>query len=208
MEMKKIVVLLPSGKLFDHLFSLGIKPVCEGLNLEVSRPPVQLQNPPVLDQVHRRIRDADLIVADVSAGNASILYTIGYAQAIGKPLLLCAIAAEDFPLNAQLFEPIIHAARAEVLALELKSRLKSLWNTDAASLASMESGQSDPDKKARLEFESIFGDILKQHHHRHTGPISKESDTTFVLENNDMDLALVQDLARHARSMNMRLKLL
>lgn len=206
--MKKIVALLPAGRLFETLLSGGIRPVCEQLKLELHQPPIALQKQAAVEPLFRMLRDADLVLADVSAANSSVLFLAGFAQALGKPALYCSVAAEGFPLDYQALSPIIHAGQPEILATELRARLKQWLAPSAAVPSGDASAPGDPQAVIRQEFESIFADILKQHHHRHSGPIFKENENTFVLENNDMELALVQDLARHARSLNLRLKLL
>jgi hypothetical protein len=60
----------------------------------------------------------------------------------------------------------------------------------------------------RERFDAIFGDLLHEHGYAHRGALRLEGESTFVLEEQEMELALVQDLARRAKTHGVRLKLL
>jgi chorismate synthase len=105
--------------------------------------------------------------------------------------------------------PMIEAMTALVLIDHaLRQRAQCGWKEfeQIATPASARSNGAAPDPR-RL-FKSKFGDILSAHHHQHRGEIQMENETTFVLLNQDMDLALVQDLSRRAREIGFRLKLM
>jgi len=49
--------------------------------------------------IFSKIRDADLIVAEISSGSPNVLYEAGWAHAMGKPTLLLAEEAVDLPFD-------------------------------------------------------------------------------------------------------------
>lgn len=57
------------------------------------------------------IRDADLIVADVSRKNPNIMYDLGLAHGLGKPtiLLLDADAAGSMPFDLAAFQTVTYS---------------------------------------------------------------------------------------------------
>jgi chorismate synthase len=108
--------------------------------------------------------------------------------------------------------PIIEAMTALVLIDHaLRQRAQSGWTEFEKVVGqplALTPQYSAPAPDARRLFESKFGEILAAHHHQHRGSIELENETTFVLLNQDMDLALVQDLSRRARELGLRLKLM
>jgi hypothetical protein len=128
------------------------------------------------------------------------MYGAGYAHGVGKRVLFLTSHGEDFPFDKDRHPIIIYAGNLDFLRNELSKYL----HTGKTASAPPESASSN----GREKFAQIFGDILKQHHHEHRGEIEMENAKTFVLLNQDMDLALVQDLSRKARELGFRIKLM
>ncbi|MYW09788.1 hypothetical protein GT034_15680 [Streptomyces sp. SID2563] len=42
----------------------------------------------ITDQIHQRLETDDIVIADVSAGNANVMYELGYRNGTGKPVIL------------------------------------------------------------------------------------------------------------------------
>jgi hypothetical protein len=54
---------------------------------------------PTAHAIREQIAGIDMLVADVSGSNANVMLEIGFAQALGKPLLLLARDSADIPFN-------------------------------------------------------------------------------------------------------------
>ena len=201
-----IGVLMPTGRLFDRIFAEGIAPVCRELGSEAKRVEAQFSGSDKLSGVHDRIRQSDVIVADISARNPNVLYEVGFAHALGKRVILLSQAGEDLPFDQHGHPVIIYADNVEFLKNQLREKLQPKAKTEGVQEVPSSTGTNV--SNARRRFMDTFGDILQEHGYTHEGEVQLEGDKTFVLLNQEMDLALVQDLARRARSRRLRLKLL
>jgi len=198
--MKKVIALLPEGKLFDRLYSEAIVPAVEKANWSVERLSLECSSQSKFATVHRALENADIVIADLTGKNPNVMYLVGYAHGIGRKMLLIAQHLEDFPLD-KMHSVIGYAGDRAFLTTELEAFL-------ATGTVSAKEKTSDSGGSANEKFVSLFGDILSAHNYEHRGEIQMENPTTFVLLNQDMDLALVQALARRARELGLRLKLM
>jgi hypothetical protein len=195
-----IVALLPVGKLFDRVYEGAFKPLAREEELTFARVETEFSVERRLEAAQEEIRKADLVIGDLTGRNPNVMYLAGYAHGIGKRVLFVAEHGEDFPFDSQKHTPVIYAGNIEFLKEEVRSYLDGKKSADEPQC---------PDSIAgREKFLSLFGDILAAHGHKHEGEIYMENPGTFVLVNQDMDLALVQDLARRGRELRMRIKLL
>jgi hypothetical protein len=53
----------------------------------------------IMDQVWRGIRDAEVLVAELTTRNANVYYELGLAHALGKPVVLVAAEGEGVPFD-------------------------------------------------------------------------------------------------------------
>jgi hypothetical protein len=53
----------------------------------------------IMDQVWRGIRNAKVLVAELTTRNANVYYELGLAHALGKPVVLIAAKGEDVPFD-------------------------------------------------------------------------------------------------------------
>jgi hypothetical protein len=197
MKWARIVAILPVGKLFDRVFAEGIAPVARELKAECTRIMPEFSSAGVLGVICQKLEGTDLIVADITARNAHVMFLAGYAQGIGRELLFITQSAEDFPFDRSKFPPIVYGHDPAFLQVEFRAYLQ---------------GGTKPEKAqggdAREQFLATFGDLLKKYQHEHHGEIYLENPTTYVLVNQDMDLPLVQEMARRGRELGIRIKLM
>ena len=190
MEYSRIGVILPIGKVFDRIFSEGIVPTGLG---EIVRVSTELKDPNLQASL-AAIDSCTRIIADVTARNPNAMFLAGYARA-HKPVLYIGQYAEDFPFSD---EPLVYGGDTEFLRNALVARLSG--NADG----SISKSADDP----RAKFVSLFGDLLKKHGYEQTGPIEQNEHNVFTLVDQNMDLALVQDIARRGRELNIRVRLM
>ena len=146
---------------------------------------------------------ADLVVVDITGRNPNTLYLAGYAHGIGKPVLFLSQQGEDLPFDRARHEVLVYHANLDLLAKSLKSFMRK-----GAPVPQGDSAAAPGQADARARFQTIFGDIMTEHAAKHTGEIRMENDQTFVLVEQNLDLPVVQALARRARELGLRIKLL
>jgi hypothetical protein len=197
MKHVRIAAILPVGKLFDRIFAEGITTAAKEAGAQCVRVTPKFSPSGQLGAICQDIEAASLVIADITAQNPHVMFLAGYAQGIGRELLFLARHGENFPFNPARHAAIIYAGDTDFLKSELLAHLRG--NPKAA-------GTTVPD--AHKQFMETFGDLLKKHHHEHRGEIQLENPSTYVLLNQDMDLPLVQDLARRSRELGVRIKLM
>lgn len=75
---------------YDTLYSEVIKPICEHSGFSAIRGDEMATNSMILDDIILSIKNAAVVIADISPDNPNVFYEIGYAHAISKPtILLC-----------------------------------------------------------------------------------------------------------------------
>jgi hypothetical protein len=201
-----VAAVLPLGQLFDRVYLEAIVPCSTKLGQEAHRVPAVFSDRETLLKVQSELRDADWVIADLTARNPNVFYQVGYAHAAGKKVTLITQHGENMPLPESDHPVLIYAGNTAELLTLLRENLRQ----PQSSFASEDS--SNPpvtlSEVARDKFFSIFGDLLAEDGGAQCGKIYMENDKTFILENQELDLALVQALARRARELGLRLKLL
>jgi len=192
-----VAVLLPAGKLFELVFAEGIMPAATEAGKKVTLLNIQFTEEAVRTEMIEGLKRVERVIADVTGRNPNLMYGVGVADSVGKKVLLLAHHLEDLPFDRRVREVIAYAGDRQFLKTELAAYFRG--EADRT-----EGAYSDGQQK----FQEIFGEILTKHRYVHRGAIEMENPTTFVLLNQEMDLALVQDLARKARELGMRLKLM
>ncbi len=75
--------------------------------LDIERGDTKRLTRPIMEKVMAQIRDARLIIADITGANANVLYEVGLAHAQKKPILfLSQDSPEDAPIDVRHFDII------------------------------------------------------------------------------------------------------
>lgn len=56
----------------------------------------------------RAIREADVVIAEVTPVNANVFYELGYAHALGKPTVLLAERGQSLPFDVSGWRAIFY----------------------------------------------------------------------------------------------------
>ncbi len=191
---RKVVALLPEGKLFDWVFAEAMAPAVAEVGGSIVRQRLDLWNEIDRSALGHALKSAELVLADLTGNNAHVMYAVGWTQALGTRLLVVAHHLEDLPFAREGQEAIGYAGDRQFLKAELSAYLTA--------------DQTRPGESAKEKFLALFGDIMAKHGFEHRNEIKMENASTFVLLDQAMELALVQDLSRRARELGIRLKLM
>lgn len=94
---KTVFVIRDDNKAFEHVYELALKPIFQELKLEI------MESPDVFDKTSRyndywdKMREADLLLADVSKHNPGTLYLLGLCHGLGRSPLLIVEAENQLP---------------------------------------------------------------------------------------------------------------
>jgi len=93
----------------------------------------------IMNQVWDYIRHADAIVADVTGRNPNVLYEVGMAHALGKPVVLLLREDEPAPFDITAARRITYRVEdLSKLELELRAAFKALPKLPHGTLADLE----------------------------------------------------------------------
>jgi hypothetical protein len=197
-------VLLPLGKIYEAIYETVIRKWVQEMGGTVIRVAPEFSKADVREQSISQIAAATLLIADVTARNPHVHYLLGYADALEKKSILLAQQGEDFPFDLRSRPIVIYGSALLTLGEELR-RAWAGFDNFTPGVSAVE-GASSALSEPRQQFLSVFREILDQHGYVHQGRITREGENVFVIEDQEMPLALVQDLARRAKSSGYRLK--
>jgi len=94
---------------FDQLYEKVIKEQCEAFGYEVVRADEFYTPGHILDDITKSIREAALVIADVTPDNANVYYELGYAHGLGKQtILLCDKRREKLPFDISGYRTVFY----------------------------------------------------------------------------------------------------
>jgi hypothetical protein len=120
---KRVFVVMPFAKRFDDVYIIGIREVAEKLNLVVERADDIEHNNQILEVIQQKIRDYELIVADISTQNPNVFYEVGYAHAAGTPTIIVS-SDQKPPFDLQSFNQIFYESLVD-LRDKLEKRIRA-----------------------------------------------------------------------------------
>ena len=92
-------VMMPFGNRFDDVYRLGIAPAASENGLIALRADEMAGSGFILEQILSAIQQSRICVADLTGNNPNVLYEVGYAQAIRKPIVLLAGEGAQLPFD-------------------------------------------------------------------------------------------------------------
>lgn len=126
-------VAMPFMPSYDDVFFVGIRAAVRALHGEAVRVDQMMHGGDAVNETLRQIRRCDLLIADLSSGETDVLYELGYAHALKKPVVqLCSTPYEDLPFMVRNRETVPYTfGRTHLLVSELAvyiARLLGLRN--------------------------------------------------------------------------------
>jgi nucleoside 2-deoxyribosyltransferase len=92
-------VALQFGEPYDTLYRSVIKPKATKLGFEVVRIDEVNQPGIIFQDIQRKIEDAKVVIAEITAPNQNVYDEVGYAHALNKPTILLAQRGRDLPFD-------------------------------------------------------------------------------------------------------------
>ena len=92
-------VVMPFASLFEREYTRVIKPAVESLGLECVRGDEIYSEQSIVQDIWKSLRTCRVIVAELSGRNPNVMYEVGLAHALGKPIILLTRNQEDVPFD-------------------------------------------------------------------------------------------------------------
>ncbi|HLG13711.1 MAG TPA: hypothetical protein VJH03_04175 [Blastocatellia bacterium] len=101
---------------------------CKGVKMRGSRIDDTAFVGPITEKIHANIRLAEYVVADLTHERPNVYYEVGYANALGKPILLVAQAETSIHFDLHGYRTVLYRNYVE-LERALKAWLRELRRT-------------------------------------------------------------------------------
>lgn len=102
-------VMQPFASPFGGYFNSIFKPAVEQAGLQAIRADAEIFGTgKIMDQIWRGIRDATVLVAELTSKNPNVFYELGLAHALEKPVVLVTSNQEDVPFDLRHIRVILY----------------------------------------------------------------------------------------------------
>lgn len=96
---RKAFVIMPFRKSLNSYYPKIFRPALESEGYEVTRSDDLFLPRPIIEDIQESIRNADLILCEMTGRNPNVFYELGLAHAIGKPAILISNTRNDVPFD-------------------------------------------------------------------------------------------------------------
>lgn len=102
-------VVMQFSEQFNSLYTDVIRPTCEHFGYEVIRADDVYTSGLIIQDIAREIREASLVIADITPDNPNVFYEVGYAHGIGKTTILLSDRRRDkLPFDVSGFRTLFY----------------------------------------------------------------------------------------------------
>lgn len=108
-EKKKIFVMMPLRHEFEPVYALIRDAAAKILwDAEVFRIDVIIHIKPIIDTLYQSIERSDLLIFDLSTMNPNVMYELGIAHALQRPVIVIAQNTESIPFDVRGVQLLIY----------------------------------------------------------------------------------------------------
>ena len=104
----RLFVVMQFGPPLDSIYTDVISPVGQAAGFQPRRADDFAGPGQILADITREIREASVIVAEISEANPNVYYEIGFAHAVGTPTILLARRGQPLPFDISGFRCIFY----------------------------------------------------------------------------------------------------
>ncbi len=119
-------VVMPFDPLFKVMYDRVIQPAVEELNIECIRGDEIYSKQSIVGDIWKALREAKFVIAELTGRNPNVLYEIGLAHALGKPIILLTRNEEDVPFDLKGLRYTFYDISDPFWGENLKSSLRTM----------------------------------------------------------------------------------
>ena len=125
---KKVFTSMPYRSKYDDTFLVAIQPAALALNAVADRVDHTGRSGDVVQQIKEMIKAAQVVVADLSDSRPNVCHEVGYAEALGRPVIqICSSPLTSLPFNVRNNRTIPYSiGQTSRLRSKLKKELRKL----------------------------------------------------------------------------------
>lgn len=122
-----IFVLTPFNSIFQEDYE-AIRKVCTEVGFKCVRGDETYFSSDIFPEMLKQIVAANLVIANLNGRNANVLYELGIAQALNKPVILISRNSENLPIDIKSKRFLIYRSLSELKELLKDELIKLLRN--------------------------------------------------------------------------------
>lgn len=93
-KVRNVFVIHPASSKAKNRYEI-IKEVCASLELQATRSEdLNILSQPISDSIKTEIKKTDIVIADLTGNNPNVMYELGYAHALNKPVIILASGSD------------------------------------------------------------------------------------------------------------------
>ena len=101
----------------------SISDVCEKLELRVTRTDREPSGDRIYQRIVTGIHRSAVVIADVTVPTVNVYYELGFAEALGKPIVVIAKEGTDLPFDTRDIPTILYPSQTK-LKVALRERFE------------------------------------------------------------------------------------
>lgn len=101
-------VISPFGEPYDTYFRKILKPAIEKCDLYAVRGDSLFRPTTIVDDIWVGIKNASVLIAELTGRNPNVFYELGLAHAISKPVILLANDIDDVPFDLRAIRVLVY----------------------------------------------------------------------------------------------------
>lgn len=107
-ERPKAFIVMQFDGAFEDLYQHVIRDVCQDFDVSPLKADEMAGPGVIIEDIVREIQTARLIVADITPPNPNVYFEVGYARALGKPIILLAQKGTKLPFDVAGFRVLFY----------------------------------------------------------------------------------------------------
>lgn len=111
---RRAFAAMPFTERYDDVYILGIQPAAEDAGMVAERADDNLASTEIVDYMKAKIAESDIVIVDTTKKNANVFYELGYADGLGKQVILVAKAGTKLPFDIQGRSHILYPSIREL----------------------------------------------------------------------------------------------
>jgi hypothetical protein len=104
-----IFYLCPFSEPFNTIYSDHVKPTANSEGFSIDRTDEIYGTQPIIEDILEGINSAEIILADVTGRNPNVMYEIGMAHTVGKPVVILTQSIEDVPFDLKHHRCVVYS---------------------------------------------------------------------------------------------------
>ena len=120
---RKAFVLMPFAEPYNAHYGSIFKPALEAVGYDVSRADDLFAPRPIVEDIATSIKNADLILCEMSGKNPNVFYELGLAHSLGKPVILVSQSMEDIPFDLRHIRVLLYVCADVDWADKLRKKI-------------------------------------------------------------------------------------